>query len=173
MLKRIAIFMCLLIAGLIDLTANNLQIGVPSVNVGAGTISFTIQWDNSWYITSGPSNWDGVWIFVKRQACADNLWNHALLSTNPADHSITGGVLQVDAVTDGMGVFIRRIGAGIGNIASATATLKLQIAPNLVDNFQTFGIEMINIPQGDFYIGDGTRGSSSYGFSGANPFPLS
>jgi formylglycine-generating enzyme required for sulfatase activity len=171
MLKRIVIFICLLIAGSINLTANNLQIGVPSVNVGAGTISFTIQWDNSWYITSGPSNWDGVWIFVKRQACADNLWNHALLSTNPADHSITGGVLQVDAVTDGMGVFIRRIGAGIGNIASATATLKLQIAPNLVDNFQTFGIEMINIPQGDFYIGDGTRGSSSYGFSGANPFP--
>ncbi|TAL58382.1 MAG: hypothetical protein EPN85_11705 [Bacteroidetes bacterium] len=148
-----------------DVNANNLQTGVPTVAVGPSTISFTIQWDNSWYIAAGASNWDGVWVFVKRQACTDNLWSHALVSTTATDHSITGGVLQVDAVTDGMGVFIRRIGAGIGNIASATVTLKLQTAPNLVDNFQVFGIEMVNIPQGDFYIGDGTRGSSTYGFS--------
>lgn len=145
--------------------ANNLQIGVPAVAVGPSTISFTIQWDNSWYITTGANNWDGVWIFVKRQSCTDNLWSHALVSTVSGDHSITGGVVQVDAVTDGRGVFIRRTGAGIGNIASCTATLKLQTAPNLVDNFQVFGIEMVNIPQGDFYIGDWTRGTSTYGFS--------
>jgi formylglycine-generating enzyme required for sulfatase activity len=159
------------VAGLTSLTANNLQIGVPTLDVGNSTISFTIQWDNSWLVTSGPNNWDGVWIFVKRQACTDNLWNHALLSTNSVDHSITGGVLQVDAVTDGMGIFIRRIAAGIGNIASATATLHLQTVPNLADNFQVFGIEMVNLPQGDFYIGDGTRGTSTYGFSAANPYP--
>ena len=30
---------------------------------------------------------------------------------------------------------------------------------------------MVNIPSGDFYIGDGTRGSSGYGFSDVNPYP--
>ena len=46
--------------------ANYLQIGVPTVSVPGSSISFTIQWDNSWYIASGPTNWDGVWVFVKR-----------------------------------------------------------------------------------------------------------
>jgi len=170
MIKKITILICLFFIGLVNLKANNLQIGVPTVDDVAGTISFSIQWDNSWLVTSGPNNWDGVWIFIKRQACADNLWNHALISTNSGDHSITGGVLQVDAVTDGMGIFIRRIADGMGNIASATATLKLQTAPNLADNFNVFGIEMVSIPQGDFYIGDGTRGTNSYGFSEPLPY---
>ncbi|MEO6884551.1 MAG: SUMF1/EgtB/PvdO family nonheme iron enzyme [Bacteroidia bacterium] len=173
-LNRISVSLCTLFLSILfsnSLIANNLVIGAPTVAVGPGTISFTIQWDNSWNVASGPTNWDGVWVFVKRQACADMLWNHALLSTNAADHNITGGVLQVDAVTDGMGVFIRRSSAGIGNIPSSTVTLKLQTAPNLVDNFKVFGIEVVNVPQGNFYIGDGTRGSSTYGFSAANPYP--
>jgi hypothetical protein len=106
MIKRIAFFATMFFAGLVNLMANNLQIGVPEVTVADSTISFTIQWDNSWLITTGSNNHDAVWIFVKRQDCADNLWTHASLSTNSADHSITGGVLQVDAATDGMGVFI-------------------------------------------------------------------
>jgi formylglycine-generating enzyme required for sulfatase activity len=171
LIKRLAFFTNLFIGVLIGLHANNLQIGVPTVTVADSTISFTIQWDNSWLITTGANNYDAVWIFIKRQDCADNLWNHALLSTSSSDHSITGGVLQVDAATDGMGVFIRRTATGIGNISSATATLQLQTPPNLVDNFKVFGIEMVYIPQGDFYIGDGTRGTSNYGFSGANPYP--
>lgn len=154
-----------------SLLANNLDIGAPSIAVGPSTISFTVQWDNSWYVATGPANWDGVWVFIKRQSCTDNLWKHALVSTVSGDHSITGGVLQVDAVSDGMGVFIRRTTTGMGNIASCTATLKLQTAPNLTDNFQVLGMEMVNIPQGDFYIGDGTRGQSAFGFSAANPYP--
>ncbi len=151
--------------------ANNIQIGSPSINIGAGTISFTIQWDNSWLVSSGPTNWDGAWVFVKRQSCTDNLWVHGLVSTTSSDHSVSGGVLQVDAVTDGMGVFIRRAGPGTGNIASSNVTLRLQVAPNAVDNFQVFGIEMVNVPQGDFYAGDGTRGTSGWGFSDAFSAP--
>jgi formylglycine-generating enzyme required for sulfatase activity len=99
-----------------------------------------------------------VWVFVKRQACVDNLWTHALLSTASGNHSVTGGVLQVDAVTDGMGVFIRRSALGNGNIATATVTIALQTAANAVDNFQVLGMEMVNIPQGDFWIGDNQNG---------------
>ncbi len=170
-MKSISFCITLFLAGLINLTANNLQIGVPSVNVADSTITFTIQWDNSWLITAGSNNHDAVWIFIKRQDCADNLWNHAYLSVTSSDHSITGGVLQVDAVSDSMGIFIRRTGAGLGNIAAATATLQLQYPPDLADNFRVFGIEMVYVPEGDFYIGDGTRGTSNYGFSGANPYP--
>jgi formylglycine-generating enzyme required for sulfatase activity len=141
-------------------SANNLLISSPTV-VGAN-LQFTISWDNSWNSSLQPSNWDGVWVFVKRQACSDNLWAHALLSTVSGDHSVTGGVLQVDAVADGMGVFIRRSALGNGNIATSTVTLALQTAANAVDNFQVLGIEMVNIPQGNFIIGDNCSSATFY-----------
>ncbi len=71
--------------------ANNLSIGTPAV-VGSN-IQFTVSWDNSWFTTLGSNNYDAVWIFVKRQTCTDNLWLHAPLSTNSADHSVTGGLV--------------------------------------------------------------------------------
>ncbi|MFO0435368.1 MAG: hypothetical protein ACK5ZT_08985 [Sphingobacteriaceae bacterium] len=134
--------------------ANNVVIGTPTV-VG-GNLQFTIQWDNSWNTATGPTNYDAVWVFVKRQACALlSPWDHALLSTLSANHSVTGGVLQVDAVIDGVGVFIRRSAPGSGNIAPSLVTLNLQTPANLFDNFNVFGIEMVYIPTGDFIIGDG------------------
>jgi formylglycine-generating enzyme required for sulfatase activity len=140
-----------------NLQANNLNISAPTV-VGSN-LQFTISWDNSWNASLTPSNFDAVWVFVKRQACVDNLWTHALVSTVSGNHSVTGGVLQVDAVADGMGVFIRRSALGNGNISTSTVTLALQTAANAVDNFQVFGTEMVNIPQGDFFIGDNSNGA--------------
>ncbi|MFN7911084.1 MAG: SUMF1/EgtB/PvdO family nonheme iron enzyme [Bacteroidota bacterium] len=142
-----------------SLLANNLVISTPTV-VG-GNIQFNIQWDNSWNTALGPGNYDAVWVFVKRQVCGGaQTWDHSLLSTVSGNHSVTGGVLQVNAVTDGVGVFIRRSATGNGNIASSLVTLNLQTAANLVDNFQVFGIEMVYIPTGDFIIGDGISSAS-------------
>jgi len=145
-------FLCLSSSSLL---ANNLTIGAPTV-VG-GNLQFTIQWDNSWNTALGPGNYDAVWVFVKRQVCGGaQTWDHSLLSTVSGNHSVTGGVLQVNAVSDGVGVFIRRSAAGNGNIASSLVTLNLQTAANLVDNFQVFGIEMVYIPTGNFLLGDNT-----------------
>jgi len=147
--------------------ANNLQLGVPVIS-DPTHIRFTIQWDNSWKVSSGPANWDAVWIFVKYQDCATNYlpWQHVGVSTTSVDHVATGGILQVDATTDGKGVFIRRIANGSGSISSATITLKMNITDNLY-NYQLNGIEMVYVPQGSFSAGDGNRGGSAlYGFTG-------
>ena len=101
--------------------ANALAISSPVYNDGDKTITFNISWENSWKLSSGPNNWDGVWVFIKRQACSStNIWATALVSTSSADHSAdvsTGtNLLSVDAVSDGMGVFIRRTYSGLGNI---------------------------------------------------------
>lgn len=155
--KKIS-FSLFLIGFMLGLTfqsnANNLSIGTPAV-VGSN-IQFTVSWDNSWFTTLGSNNYDAVWIFVKRQTCTDNLWLHAPLSTNSADHSVTGGLVQVDAVADGMGVYIRRNAVGAGAIPTATVTLALQTAANTTDNFQIHGIEMVFVPQGSFLIGNGS-----------------
>lgn len=160
--------------------ANNLVISTPIYNDANKTIAFNVSWDNSWKISNGPSNWDGVWVFIKRQACSTtNIWATALVSTTSADHttSVSSGtnLLTVDAVSDGMGVFIRRKFNGMGTIGTHTITLLLNssmttspaITPTSADNFKVFGIEMVYVPQGQFYLGDG-RPTNTSNFSAGN-----
>jgi formylglycine-generating enzyme required for sulfatase activity len=160
---------CLLIAIMAFLHANsfanNLVMGTPSIS--GSTVSFTIKWDNSWLVTTGPSNWDAVWVFVKRQACdqaSQNPWVHADLSGS--GHSLSStSQLQIDLASDNKGVFIRRSAAGIGNITQVTVTLTLASAIN-TDNIGVYGMEMVNVPEGQFYIGDGVN--SQYRFTNGN-----
>src|SRR5687767_14788324 len=106
--------------------ANNVT--VTNVSVAGSTATFELSWENSWNTSTNinplyPNNYDGVWIFMKYQNNIDNLWKHAKLSSASGDHSVTGGFLQVDGVSDSMGVFVRRTSAGAGNISNATVTL--------------------------------------------------
>jgi formylglycine-generating enzyme required for sulfatase activity len=148
-----------------QLFANNLAISAPVYS--AETLTFTISWDNSWNISSGPSNHDAVWIFIKRQKCTgNNEWVHQLVSTTSGDHTakvagVASTVVSMLAVPDGLGVFIKRIGTNVtGNVASQTITLKLAttnptITTTATDNFKVIGMEMVYVPQGEFYVGDG------------------
>ncbi len=162
--------------------ANNLIIGTPSYDAANNQLTFTIKWDNSWRINNGPSNWDAVWIFVKRQPCgANGIWSHALLSATSSDHSVTGSYgLVADAVADQMGVFIHRPSAANNAIGSfpttSSVTIKLSgtYIPNLIgssttsDNFKVIGIEMVYVPQGSFYLGDGRSSSTNNFTAGAS-----
>lgn len=144
--------------------ANNIQI--TNVSVSGTNVTFDIGWENSWNSmnnvdTNYPRNWDAAWVFIKVQSNADNLWKHQNVSTTSSAHSATGGILQVDAVSDGIGVFIRRTNPGSGNV-SATATLSMQTLPAGLLNFKVFGIEMVNIPQGQFYVNDGGTGANRF-----------
>jgi hypothetical protein len=159
--------------------ANNLNIANTNFNSSDNTVTFTISWDNSWRLNTGPSNWDAVWVFVKRQACSStNIWASQKLSTTSSDHTNSGSLLTVDAVSDGMGVFIRRASTATatGNITSTTITLKLNttasntsplITTGVNDNFKVMGMEMVYVPQGSFYLGDG-RSTNSNNFSAGN-----
>jgi formylglycine-generating enzyme required for sulfatase activity len=144
-----------------QLQANNLQLS--NISATTTTISFDIAWENSWSLSS-IGNHDAVWIFIKHQDCdtQDKLWVHTLLSSSSANHSVGGGILQVDAVADGMGVFIRRSSEGSGNISTSQVTLAFASAflstANI--NFEVIGIEMVYIPEGSFFAGDGSTGST-------------
>jgi formylglycine-generating enzyme required for sulfatase activity len=149
--SKFAAAMLLLVFGF-NTKANNLQISGTSVS--GSNITFDISWDNSWNTNIAPANWDAVWVFVKYQDCNTRLWAHAGLSTVSGDHT-AGSPLQVDAVADGKGVFIRRSALGGGNIGTTSVTLKMTI-PAGTYNYKVFGIEMVNAPQGAFDIGDAT-----------------
>lgn len=136
--------------------ANNVI--VANTAVSGSDITFDISWENSWNSNIAPANHDAVWVFVKYQDCATNIWYHADLSDTSADHS-AAAPLQADAVADGKGVFIRRSALGGGNIAPTAISLAMTI-PAGTYNYKVFAVEMVNIPQGDFEIGDGTSTNS-------------
>ncbi len=177
MKKSISLIVVIFIFAITKLYSNNLVISGSNYNHTTKKISFTISWENSWKVNSGPNNWDGVWVFVKRQACSgSNTWATALLSTNSNDHTVTSGtLLTIDAVSDGVGVFIKRASLGIGNITSHTIELALNsnlttqpsITATANDNFKVFGTEMVYVPQGGFYLGDG-RANNTTNFSAGN-----
>lgn len=167
-MKKLFLFTILFLAISFQSKANNLVVGTPTIS--GSTLTFTIKWDNSWYVTTGPSNWDAVWIFVKRQSCVSGAispWIHAQLSST--GQSVTGSVLRVDTVSDNAGVFVRRSAAGMGNISQATVTLTLA-SPIGGDNIGVYGMEMVNVPEGQFYVGDGSSPNNQNGFTDGNTF---
>lgn len=164
-MKKHLIFLVLLTLPVL-VNANNFKIS--NISVSLPNVTFTIEWENSWNTTNNinplyPNNWDGVWLFVKYQNNIDNLWKHAVLSTSAGDHSITGGVLEINTVSDGMGVFVRRSAPGAGNITATTVTLRMNALAGTGNfNFRVFGTEMVYMPRGEFQLGDGQVSGVNY-----------
>jgi formylglycine-generating enzyme required for sulfatase activity len=165
MKKWSAIVLCLLFFSKQAFPSN---VQISNISVTYPNISFTIQWDNSWNTTNNinplyPNNWDGVWVFIKYQNNIDNLWKHAKVSNSSGDHSIDGGVLEINPSSDSLGVFIRRSAPGAGNISATNVALKLGPLVGSGDfNFRIFGTEVVYIPQASFQLGDGNPPSSGY-----------
>ena len=159
-LRLLMILGTIMLTGLF-LRANNVQITNVTI-VDATHISFDLSWDNSWRVTTPPANYDAVWIFVKRALCPDPLvWIH----TNVA----TGGHIAGEPLTvyqDGYnnaGLFLQRASDGYGNISTVPVTLQLEpITPAGEYEFKVFAIEMVYIPTGAFYIGDGNTNANYY-----------
>ena len=120
-MKHLYSWIFFLVLAPITLLANNLQI--DSVSATVSTVTFQLSWDNSWNINNLSR--DAAWVFVKYQDCgsANKSWDHLDLSTSSGRHSVTGGLLQVDAVTDGQGGFIYRSGFGGGTTTIVSVTL--------------------------------------------------
>ncbi len=153
-----------------NVNANNLNISTVTL-LNDSTISFNVSWDNSWNVSSAPFNWDAVWIYVKRKDCASNQWSHVNLSTKIGDHT-TVAPLQVDTVSDGKGVFVRRAAVGSGNISSTLVTLRMKNLPAGQFDFKVMGIEMVYVPQSQFYLGDGASVNTFRTGATTNPYLL-
>ena len=156
--KKLFSKIALAITFLLALNANANNVTITGTVVSGSNITFNISWDNSWNASVAPANWDAVWVFIKFQDCNTRLWAHAGLSAIAGDHTAVSP-LQVDTVTDGRGVFIRRSALGGGNIGATSITLKMTI-PAGTYNYKVFGIEMVNVPQASFDLGDGTSAST-------------
>lgn len=163
-----------------NLFANN--ISVSNVNLTDQNVldhyimvKFDIIWENSWRTSSAPNNWDAAWVFVKFRTGSGN-WQHAWLNNtghlNPAGSTIATGLLTPDSLFNqttnpGLGVFIYRDTDGTGVFSKIGVQLRWNYGANgLNDNemidIGVFAIEMVYVPQGDFYLGSGGTETSAF-----------
>lgn len=196
LVKRIlsAIIVLISIAGL---KANDIQVTSATLigqDVSAGAnnptnftfAQFDINWSNSWRVATGPTNWDAAWVFIKYRieggaGCTAGDWQHATLSIVNTNHTIgtaNGVPGTITASTDGKGVFMYRTGNTSGPIDWDNVRLRWNYgADGLLDacnvSIKVFAIEMVNIPQGNFFIGDGASNNGQFesGTSGT-PFQI-
>jgi formylglycine-generating enzyme required for sulfatase activity len=143
---------------------NNVQISNVTLT-NDSTINFNISWENSWRVGVAPDNHDAVWVFLKRRDCASGQWSHVDLSSTVANHSTAAPLeIYIDGkdVTNAKGVFLRRSADGTGNIASTAISLRMTALPVGQYDFRVFGIEMVQIPQDSFQLGDGNISTGSF-----------
>ncbi len=143
----------------LNVFSNNLIIANAAITNTNATedysqIQFDISWENSW---RDSENWDAAWVFIKYQISGSNIWNHATLSTS--GHTAPSGS-TIDTSTDNTGVFIYRNTNGSGTFSLNNIQLRWNYGANSVAdgetiNIQIFAIEMVYVPQGSFYVGDG------------------
>lgn len=132
-------------------------------------VQFDLLWNNSW---RDAVNWDAAWVFVKYKSTYDSTWNHATLSTTASYHTVPSG-FKVSPATDGVGVFIYRDANGNGNVNLDDVQLRWNYGSDGLNDadlveVKVFGIEMVYVPEGSFYSGDGTTSNVTGQFSAGN-----
>ncbi len=149
-LKKITLLLVLFCTQII--LANNLQI-TNVTKVDNNTLSFDVSWDNTW--TIGIEK-DGVWLFIKYKD-ASGQWHHLDL-TNVS----TNGLYRDFLPTDKKGIIVFK-SAGGGTTASGTVTVSFDGSSiGVLPDFKVFGIEMVRVTPGAFYLGDGVSTNRFY-----------
>jgi hypothetical protein len=138
------------------------------------TVKFDVAWDDSW---RHEANHDAAWVFFKVLAEGGTEWQHVRLVAdkvlNPTGYGQAEGDTRLDfIVPDGedgfLGMFVRRAEYGVGKVAAAKVTAVWDFTANKGITKDTnvsvraFGIEMVFIPEGPFYLGSG--GTEPYRF---------
>lgn len=176
--KQMLAFVALLLAGG-ALMANNLQITNVSISERNDvekwcTIKFTLSWENSFRNTE---NWDAAWIFVKYRKYGDiSNFNHATLS-DAANHSVPSG-FQITQPSDNKGFFVYRDAVGNGTATLDSVKVRWNYGADNADvtsnmDLKVFGIEMVYVPQGEFWVGDGSPMQANWVNSGGGASVLS
>ena len=179
--KHLVLGLLMVVFGSYSAMANNIQVSNVSI-VGQNTtdhysmIKFDVSWDNSWRVTSAPSNFDAAWVFIKYRLKSSSVWNHATLHYN-GHTSPTGGSLY-----GAQDVEIPATSATFYSYGEMlfSSSLLTQGAVNYTDielrwdygidglvdtntvEIAVCAIEMVYINTGSFYVGSGGSESSAF-----------
>ncbi len=166
-----------LLLGATALRADDLRIENVTVAPRDGKtalVTFDIAWSNSW---RHGSFHDAAWVFFKVRAEGASDWQPVRLVADkvvnpPSYGQEQGGTpleLVVPAGDDGfVGMFLRRAADGKGAVAARNVTAVWDFTTNRgvknVKNVrvQAFGVEMVYVAEGPFYLGSGGKELNSF-----------
>ncbi len=132
--------------------ANNLTItNVTKTNTNS--LSFDVSWDNSWLTSTYR---DASWIFLKFKN-SSGVWQHLDLT------GATVSGFTLDTFSD-KGVMISREFSGTGTVSGSVTVYFDSSGLGPFPDFKVFGIEMVYINQGAFWVGDGEDFGYNYNF---------
>jgi formylglycine-generating enzyme required for sulfatase activity len=159
-----------------NITLSNQSLTKGSAKGGYSFVTFDLSWENSWRLSSGVSNWDAAWVFVKYRVSGGewlpaHLHNDGHLAGTGTAADITVGLVDDNAPFDasanpGIGVFVSRSSAGTGTFTSTGLKLRWDyradgIASGAIVEVKVFTIEMVRVLEGAFNVGGG-GGTSAF-----------
>ena len=147
-----------------DLEIKNIRF-VNRQNLGLQPhVLFDLSWKNAW---KNDKNHDAVWIFTKFN---NNPWAHPKIDTD--GHAIIKNRIAgcpdpvIKASKDSMGLWIYVDEAYRGDINVKVKinldTSNQQIKWPMPRDFKVYGLEMVYIPAGPFFVGDPSPASENY-----------
>jgi formylglycine-generating enzyme required for sulfatase activity len=165
-----------------SLTANNINVTPPTFTNGSdadgyGYVTFDLSWENSWRLSSGASNWDAAWVFVKYRVSGGewlpaNLHNTGHIAGTGTAADLTVGLVDDNAAFNatsnpGIGAFVYRSSAGTGTFTSTGLKLRWDygadgIASGTNVEVTVFAIEMVRVLEGAFNVGGGNTAHSAF-----------
>jgi len=165
--------------------ANDIQITNQTVHPhsgGTGEVEFDLSWSNSWRSTYPVEtyNWDAAWVFCKIRRNGGD-WTHLYLDqtghTIPQSPvAITTALGRVDptiahnaSTNPNVGIFLYRTNDGFGTFTANDVRLRWNYSDNGASSgdvieIRVLGIEMVYIPEGAFYAGDGPNSTTNSRF---------
>ncbi|PHL00332.1 hypothetical protein CGL56_04680 [Neolewinella marina] len=150
-----------------NIQIHDLRVNHESGNPGYALLTFDLNWENSWRTSTAPGNWDAAWVFAKYRVGADGEWQHIVLTEDtPAP---TGATVDV---MDGTGAMVYAAGETAGPASFAQTKLRWNLAANGVEwiedlEFRVFGVEMVYVPEGAFWLGSPDKGRETDKFYAA------
>lgn len=143
-------------------TVTNVSLQNQNITNQTWQVQFNLTWNNSW---RDGINYDAAWIFIKFRV-NNGQWRHAYLNTSGTSTGTgTGSELRVSP--DQVGAIANRSLDGYGTYAVTGMQLQWNYGMSSVSNsdlpqVRVLAMEMVQIPQGPFAIGDGNGSSESY-----------
>ena len=173
-LKKIILYLVLFISQKSlsnDIQLSNISLTGQNTSTDFTMVQFDLTWGNSWRISTGPSNWDAAWVFVKYRV-GSGPWLHAFLNENGhiagsgTAASITPGLMITSNAfhstsNPAMGVFVHRSGNGAGTFTQTGLKLRWNYGANSVTDGQAvdikvFAVEMVYVQGASFQVGETT-----------------
>jgi formylglycine-generating enzyme required for sulfatase activity len=163
-----SVLLCMLMFGLSlqfvkanGIVASNVSLQGQNITNQTWQVQFDLSWNNSW---RDGINYDAAWVFIKFRIHTGP-WTHAIINTSGFSTG-TGTGTELRISPDFMGAIVNRSANGSGTYAVTGMQLQWNYGVSNVQNtdlpqVRVFAIEMVQIPEGPFAIGDGNGSSES------------